>query len=261
MHPILFLLTMILLLNPAHPLYCAQSAMKKPLKVLVLIITSDDVPVYKELQKIWQRYMHNDPEHVEVYFIRGDPALPVDYAIEGDVVWSKTAESIMPGIINKTILSLEGLLPRIHTEFDYVLRTNLSSFYVFPRLLKFLERCPRQQLYCGSTDRAITFCSGSGFLLTPDLAQMLVDHKSYFLNNNRANDDVLIGNFFKEQGIRATPHFRIDFCSLHDWYILKNMIPDNVFHFRVKNPNAMRLTDDILMHSALLKMFYPHAHA
>ena len=41
------------------------------LKVLVLIITSDNLPVYPKLQKVWKSYMHSDPEHIEAYFIRG----------------------------------------------------------------------------------------------------------------------------------------------------------------------------------------------
>ena len=178
--------------------------------------------------------------------------------IEGDIVWSKTAETIIPGILNKTILSLEALLPRIQTEFDYVVRTNLSSFYIYPRLLEFLQTCPRERCYGGRTDNEQTFCSGSGFILSPDLATMLVQHKTYFFNNMHANDDVAIGKFFKDRGIRPTPHSRIDFLSLHDWDIQKDHIPQAIFQCRIKNPDGVRLRDDIFIYKELLAMFYPH---
>ncbi|MCX6988703.1 MAG: hypothetical protein NTZ52_04285 [Chlamydiae bacterium] len=115
-------------------------------KVLVLIIASDNFPgvdlvfPYPELKKIWRSYMHTNP-NIEAYFIQGDPNLSSPYEIQGDVIWSKTEENLRPGILNKTLLSIECMLPRIN-EFDYVLRTNLSSFYVFPRLLHFLQTLP-----------------------------------------------------------------------------------------------------------------------
>lgn len=260
MRHILAVFFTILLLNIACSLYCEprKKVIRKPLKILVLIITSDNDPVYKELQNIWRRYMHNDPEHIEAYFIRGDHTLPVQYKIENDVIWSKTIESLNPGLINKTILSLEALLPRIQTEFDYILRTNLSSFYVFPRLLKFLETCPDHKFYGGSVVFN-TFCSGSGFLLSPDLAQMLVAHKAHFLNNRSGEDDVLIGKFFTNHGISRSPHPRMDFACLNDWYTHKHNIPNNIFHFRIKNPYALRLSDDIIIHSSLIEMFYPQS--
>lgn len=235
----------------------SESALPKHPKVLMLIIASEDAPVYTELKKLWRQYMQSNPEQVEAYFICGDPALPVECVIEGDTIWSKTAESIIPGILNKTILSLEAFLPRIQTEFDYVLRTNLSSFYIFPRLLQFLETCPRDNFYCGRTDYERTFCSGSGFILSPDLATMLVTNKSYLLNAN-THDDVSIGAFFKDRGIKPAPHARIDFCSFYDWFNQKDCIPSNIFQCRIKNSDETRLKDDIFMYKELQAMFYPH---
>lgn len=151
------------------PTFCERN-----LRVLVLIIASDQFPVYVELQKIWQSYIHSDPEHIETYFIRGDPNLPTSYEIKNDIIWSKTDEGWSPasaGIINKTVLSLEAMLPRLH-EFDYILRTNLSSFYVFPRLLKFLETLPKKRCYAGSnTGGDSPIASGCGFIISPDVAK------------------------------------------------------------------------------------------
>jgi hypothetical protein len=107
------------------------------IKLLVLIIASEDLPVYVELQKIWRAYMHSFPANVDAYFIKGDPNLPTKYQFVDDVIWSQTVENLIPGLINKTVLSLEAMLPKLH-QYDYVLRANLSSFFHFPRLLEFL---------------------------------------------------------------------------------------------------------------------------
>jgi hypothetical protein len=199
--------------------------------------------------------MHNDPDHIEAYFIKGNPDLSSEYQIEGDVIWSKTVENIMPGIVNKTILSLEALLPRIQGEFDYVLRTNLSSFYIFPRLLTFLEKCPTRNFYCSGGNAH--FASGSGFLLSPDVAEMLVTHKHELLDDASANDDVVIGTFLYQKNVFVTHHPRIDILSVSDWNILKSQIPNDVFQLRVKNDDSVRLNNDMYIQNQLVRMFYP----
>lgn len=233
---------------------------QKNIKVLVLIIASDQLPVYQELQKMWQSYMHYDPQHVEAYFIKGDINLPVITEIKDDVIWSKTDEGWVPesaGIINKTIFSLQAMLPRLR-EFDYVLRTNLSSFYIFPRLLKFLETAPKRRFYCGSGDTDDDpIASGCGFIMSPDVVKLLIKNKWHFLNNNLSPDDCLIGHFLQKHRIKRTPHHRMDIPTIEFWNEVKNMVSSELFHFRVKNAqDHLRSTDEIFIQSQLLNMFY-----
>lgn len=237
---------------------------KSNIKILVLIIASQDKEVYLELQKLWRSYMHYDSQHVESYFIRADPNLQSDYKIEGDVIWIKTQENLRPGILNKTLVSMEIFLPRIK-EFDYILRTNLSSFYVFDRLLKFLENSSKNRFYCGSDIGIFSIiASGCGFLISPDIMQMLVQNKQYFLNDTfyfdkdyiTGSDDFIIGSFLFKNGVRLIHHERMDIMPIDVWKSNKDKIPNNMFHFRIKNQEHLRLKDDIYIHSELIKMFY-----
>lgn len=236
---------------------CSQSSKKskEDIKVLVLIIASDDYPVYGELQKIWRSYMHYNPKQIKAYFMKADPNLTTMNLIADDIIWTKTSETLVPGIINKTIQSMEVLLPVIKTEFDYVLRTNLSSFYVFDRLLTFLENMPRENVYCGSPFGYTNGVSGCGYILSSDMVELLVENKSFF-NDQLAPDDILIADFFYSKNIFARYHDRMDLMPMSIWNDNKNFIPLNAFHFRVKNEPSLRLTDDIYVHSQLLKMFY-----
>jgi hypothetical protein len=234
----------------AHVLFSHD---RTDMKVLVLIIASDQFPVYIELQKIWRFYMHRDPEHIEAYFIKGNEHLPKKTMIKGDIIWSKTKEGWIPdsaGILNKTILSLEMMIPRMN-EFDYILRTNLSSFYVFPRLLSFLKTLPKTGCYCGSAIHSgSTIASGCGFIISPDVVKKLVRHKRHLLNVAHIGDDVAIGCFLHDRGIRFLPQKRIDFFSLAEWNMKKDAIPQDIFQFRVKNnQHELRFTDDIFIHS------------
>jgi len=244
--------------NPSDAATQAVQKFERPqndIKILVLIIASDDYPVYKELQKIWCSYMHYDTHHVEAYFIRGNPDLTTDYEIQGDVLWTKTPENLIPGILNKTVFSLEVFLPRIKNEFDYVLRTNLSSFYIFPRLLEYLSSCQRTNFYCAFPGEG--FGSGSGFLMSSDTAEMLVQNKEGLVNKSMSlNDDVVIGSFFSTQGVLLIPHQRIDFFDIETWHRFKNMIPAGIFQVRVKNRDDLRLVNDTYIQSQLLAMFY-----
>lgn len=231
----------------------ASQPHNRDIKILVLIISSHDLPVYNELQQLWRSYMHSDPEHVEAYFIEADPLLKENFLVTGDILWSKTVESTIPGILNKTILSLEACVPRLH-EFDYVLRTNLSSFYVFDRLLNFLKNCTKERFYCGVCFP--DFVSGAGYLLSPDLVELLVKNMHIFLNNNSSYDDVLVGQFMMTNHVRLTPHKRMDFLNIKEWEIKKNHIPKDIFQFRIKTNN--RPVHDPFIMSQLIQMFYSH---
>lgn len=228
------------------------------IKILVLIIDSDNLPVYAKLREIWRAYMYLDSEHVVAYFIRGDENLPTNYIIKNDTLWTKTKESVIPGVLNKTILSMEYMLPQTkQADFDYILRTNLSAFFVFPRLLDFLNTCPKKNFYCGANGiyNKITYCSGSGLLLSRDLAELLVEQKTQ-LKNERFCDDVEIGDFFANRGIKMACHKRMHFPTLQEWKNGKDKIPSDIFQFRANNDPKLRISDEIYIDSQLLKMFY-----
>lgn len=240
----------------------ADLAEEKPhKKILFLIIASDNLPVYVEFQNRWRTYVSSDPEHIEAYFLKGDPNLETETKIEGDVIWAKTLDGYHPdtcGIITKTILAFETLLPRIKNEFDYVIRGNLSGFYVFPRLFNFLDTLPKERCYAGSDfglrDSPI---SGSGIILSPDLVELLVKNKSYFMNNIEAPDDCLIGFCLGNHGVFPTRyHPRLDIMSLAQWNGIKDQVlSSEYFQFRTKTEN--RIPDDLLIHSELYEIFYP----
>lgn len=232
-----------------------NSIFSKDIKVLLLVIASDNRPIFKELQKIWTSYMYSDPEHIEVYFIKGDPKLPVEYSFQENVLWTKTKEGYIPGVINKTIVAMEAILPKIK-DFDYIIRTNLSTFFIFPRLLTFLETCPPKGVYGGFEIKKYGIVNGSCILMSPDIVEKLVQNKHFFLDNTSAIDDRLIGFFLKDKEIPIYPINRLDILTIDTWNKVKNNLPTDIFHLRIKSVDNLRLIDDINIHSQLIKMFY-----
>ncbi len=236
---------------------CAQD-----LKVLVLVIASDQLPVYTKLQERWRSYMHYDPDHVSVYFLKSDPTLSTNTHINGDIIWAKTDDGWAPhsaGIANKTILAFEAMLPRLD-EFDFVVRTNLSSFYHFPRLLTFLDSLPKLKCYSGFTAYAkgTTFCSGAGFILSCDLVRAIVAQKHLLMDHKTIEDDIIFGTFITK-GLQVAPihHERFGIQSLGRWFKVKDAIPEKVFHFRLKNDDdSRRMSDELYIYDQLIATFY-----
>lgn len=232
--------------------HCAE--VKKPFKVLLFIIASNDQPVYTELETIWRMYMHSMPHTIESYFLKDNPYLSTDYVIENDVVYCKTEQTIRPGILNKTLTAIEAFLPRIMSEFDYVIRTNLSSFYNFQLLINYLYSLPSQRCYSGSPSYENPFASGSGFILSPDLAQLLISHK-HELYNHDAYDDVAIGTFMTTHSIKRIRHDRRDILSVEDWKKYRRRL-FRYFQIRVKFSPEQRLKYETVIHRKLVGMFY-----
>lgn len=236
----------------ANPGLSQDNEIHHEIKILVLIIASDQLPIWQEDQKAWKAYMHLDAKHVEAYFIKSNPRLQTSREIQKDVVWINEEENFIPGILNKTILAMELFLPHIH-EYDYILRTNLSSFYVFPRLLKFLESLPKTKCYCGVDNPEGPSISGAGIIFSPDVVELLVQNKDQLLNHTTL-DDVAIGIFLNKNKITRSFAPRTDILSIDDWFNQKDGISEDVFHFRTKNHN--NYSDQIFIQKELCKLFY-----
>lgn len=241
------------------------------LKTLVLVIASDDKPAYLELQKIWKAYMNLDPKHFDVYFIRGNPNLDRNYLVKKDNIYTKSEESYKPGILIKSVIAMEAMLPKLK-DYHYVIRTNLSSFYVFPRLLEFLQQLPRTNCYASLPLHLpedwvpkfgyIPFGSGAGFIISKDLAEMLLRNKrEIFEYGSELPDDVAFGLFFYRRNIPIFNAPRVDLQTLQDWNKYKQNIPKEDFHFRAKLSYGVReanegYADEIFILSELLRTFY-----
>jgi hypothetical protein len=257
MRTLRFVFTLLLITHSAFAATAFRSGLNPLPKVLVLIIASDEKDYYLEEQKVWRSYMHLDREHVEAYFLKGHPELEQPYLIVEDEIWSKTPENFVPGILNKTVLSMEAMLSRLD-EFDYVLRTNLSSFYYFPKLLDLLTKLPPTSCYFGMVGNLNgKFGSGAGFILSTDLAKMLVAHKEELIDNTSYPDDVVIGHFFLHHDIGLIPAKRLDFPSYRAFTKHRNRKLSKHYHFRLKHEHEhLRNTEEIALQKTLREMFY-----
>ena len=203
------------------------------------------------------------PPTVDVWFVKAKPARlwvgdiandgPLSDTVEFDqdamTIYVKGEETYIPGILNKTIEAIRA----IGLDYDFVWRTNLSSVLDFDGLIRYcngvlrshdvLYESNKKVLYAGyiglapieaEFDSHIRFASGSGFLLSREAVQYLLDNAESSLSatsllRRDLIDDVAIGALLEPQfGI-----VHLDRCRMKtgDENIAR-MVELGIFHFR-----------------------------
>jgi len=244
-------------------------------KLIILIIASRG-ETYDMFIKCWKAYMSLYPD-VKAFFLFSDPDLPCDVLITEDSIINKHPECNIPGILIKTIEAMN--LCNEAFKYSYLLRTNLSSFYNIPRLLKYLDSQSRTN-YVGSQfyilpnvpqkqeeiqfvnnylekklDDKFVFLHGAGFILSNDVVENYCDqilrNEPKVARTRGVADDIAISivlyNFlspatFSENGFYFPPEFR----SLHEHkYQCRKLIHPNeydnekIFHVRNKKDDSI----------------------
>ena len=211
----------------------------------ILVIDNNDLPIYKVCRYIWRSNIEKYRKEVKLFFLRSSNDVSTDgIKFERDCIYVNKADSTNVEIIKKTLAAIKHCLNQY--EFNYLLRTNLSSFYSINNLLLSLNDLPKANCYAGykgifqNEENLISFCSGSGFLLSRDVCEYLYANSSLFDVGN-LNDDVWVGKVL--QNTPRTWLSRTDFCINSGINVqLINLLMgmhkcgslDTIIHFRVK---------------------------
>lgn len=217
-------------------------------KVIILVIDADNDPIYQTGRALWRA--NADRHGIPLYFLKSALEVTDDTIyVEQDCFYTKWIDEMHARINDKTLKALQYC--HEHLEFDYILRTNLSSFYRLDALLAFLEAAPRQLFYGGPVqeltipveeggDYTLEYVSGSGILLSRDLIPAMLVKKEVIPQHHV--DDIWTGVALL--GLPRRPIPRCDFediDSLEASNILKIVArikeaeTRGDFHFRVKN--------------------------
>lgn len=220
------------------------------MRVLVLIIASHGTE-YESLKAEWTAHVDaHCPTGVDVRFLYGvnDPLMPEDYAwSDRDLVYpvkesTYGAVGCRSGVLDKTLLALKN-----HDGYDYVVRTNLSSWYHFDKLLRFLEAAPRKRFAAGFSPTK-DHLSGCNIIVSGDVAADLAAYGAY----GRDLDDLEISKALSRMGVSATWVPRIDI--LNKGGIVPHEEHEQSFHVRLKQPNR---ADDASCFRALTAVYAP----
>jgi len=193
--------------------------------VIVLIIASHNelyhsfIDLWREKIELWKAMGEGGVDY-RFFFVFADPNLTEDIVCENDCITYKCEESLEPGIFLKTMAAIQYC--EKHFTYDFILRTNLSSFWNFSVLsdelvsdtsilignifMQFLNKnqlCinPRWEFFFEIIDSFFPsiadiffFLDGAGFLLSREMIRMLLLDipNSYYSKLLLLPDDVAI---------------------------------------------------------------------
>lgn len=197
-------------------------------RVLILVLASDNDPLYCKLQSLWKRASH---PRADIFFLKAHPNIQGEDFIHENTIFIKCEETLEK-VYEKQLRGFTILLPKLH-EYRYVFRTNLSSHVDIPKYLEYCETLPFENVYRGVIGlyNEKPYASGAGYTITPDLLQRLVAEKppEVFL------DDVSIGHAIHNWGISVMDAPREDYTSTG--WVLHRSYSKHLFHRRVRTDN------------------------
>lgn len=178
--------------------------------MLNLILYSPN-PAYDEMRSILSLYLTT--KKVEHYFYWYDPDLSEEHAFEGNTLRLRGQESLMPGVLNKTLEALELTLDK---KYDFIVRSNVSTVIDFDELSRHLTVGSVDYggaLYYSQTsvvpEHGMTpekfaiygkhsFVLGTHIVLSRKAVQMILDNKE-IIQGYGFIDDVALGVFFHDR--------------------------------------------------------------
>ena len=233
------------------------SNMNRHYKILCLIIASNTTE-YLQFEQQWRKHIDkikSARQDIAFFFLYSNTELTEPVMDETtNIITIPGKESLVPGIFNKTI---HAMTETIHFNYEYLLRTNLSSFFNFQIMIDYLStqslknytgtflEISNEQIEMtvkgGLKIRVPTiFLNGAAFIMSKDVvfetihkySCMTTDELSYILT---LPDDVaislIVASFYDWRNMRILPRFApLGKITLYD-------IPPGIFHVRLKTPH------------------------
>ena len=198
---------------------------KKKFPIIILVLSFDGPPYsIIEEQGIRQTWLTEVTEDDEVIFYYGNHS-----CVErvGDKLFLPVSEG-WKLVGAKTLAAFQYVIENY--DFCYIYRTNSSSYVDIKRLKDYIKDKPKENYYngvIGCHAGKIPFCSGSGFFLSKDLVQKVVENQSSW--NHEYQDDAALSVLLKSMGIELTPGAR-----RFDVQSLTQEIDVNHYHYRTR---------------------------
>ena len=173
------------------------------MKLLFLIIASRNA-LYDNIKEYWQKIIDKKHDKIDFYFIYNDPSIEKEYIIAGNDITFQEKETYIPGVFNKTISALNICN---YNNYDYIIRTNMSTFLYVPGLLSFLQNAEPTKIYAPlvkySERYQYTFPVGFCIIMHKSIVDKLMANLStikmkYNDKFNSYPDDCLFGIMFQE---------------------------------------------------------------
>lgn len=197
--------------------------------ILILVQACDDAP-YGEMMKAqmntWDRIDH--PECLTIYYLGNESSFTGESKSTGKKLFLDCSEAY--NMMHwRQKLALDYI--DVFYKFDYIFRTNASSYVNKKLLVEFAKSLPKEKCYCGIDGGG--YASGAGVFLSPDVVEIL---RTQTDESPTAYEDAYMGSVLGRNGITVTPGAKR--CDVQAG-------PDlpNCYHYRCKPDDNNRQKD------------------
>ena len=174
--------------------------MKPYFPLIILAVASDDKVIYKKLREVYESIIDVSKE-VKIYLVYGSPITFTPKKF--DLYFPEIEESPYPGMALKTIKAMEHVLAEYN--FDFLLRTNISTIWLLDRILTRIKTMPKNNTYTGTRRRcyingklSVNYISGTSLIVSRDLVDKIVKNK-YKIVEQDLPEDFAISNFIQSE--------------------------------------------------------------
>lgn len=228
-------------------------------KNIILLIYKSDV-IYDKMLELQRRYINSNPAF-KAYFILLDPAQKENIKIINDMIYVRGEESLL-NIMFKTLESFRLLIDS-NINFNFIIRTNMSTIINLFALDNFLKSIPQKNIYCGGhilnlqwldpingiIDQkyfGLNYVQGTSIILSKDMVEFCLKHQDLF--NLEVIDDVSFGIFFqkyKPQIYNNITQHNASFAIFDSKVSIKNDIPFIRFCTSDRNKDILNMQDTV----------------
>lgn len=216
-------------------------------KILILVLCSRNYLSFissKKQKKIWNK----KSENFQIYHFVGEEyhsQREVDYISHSPYEYLEIeTNDNYENIAQKTLLAFDKI-SSIY-DFDYVFRTNTSSFIDLKKFEDFISKNIDSLDYTGSILNASegdVIASGAGFFLSRKNIQIILDNRKYY--DFSLPDDVAIARLLNKFDIKPKNLIRKDVRSIPS---PKEVFHSIHFHYRCRlDPHYHRILEPMLM--------------
>jgi hypothetical protein len=200
-------------------------------KILILVIACNKDPyidLERECREMWAAYCLSN---ITILFLHSSLEYS-DSFLDGSTLYVNGAEEIC-NVGYKMLHAFSYCLQNI--EFDYIYRTNLSSYINQIGLYNYAQSLPDNNVYKGVVGQFgnISFASGCGYFISKDLVRYVVEYKNRW--NHKLIDDVALAQLLKTINVVPEPVERIDIITNESLVNFNVETIGSCFHFRCKS--------------------------
>jgi hypothetical protein len=212
------------------------------MKVLILVLSMNDGKHYSEFfetqKKTWDSI---DVDGFRTFYYFGN-------CLENKIIDNEIHLVVKEDLYNTSKKFIESLKMIKDFDFDYIVRTNSSSYIDKFKIKEFLKNKPNEKFISGIIGRheSVNFVSGACFFMSKDIVNFILENeKDIDLN---IIDDLSLGYFFQKHNIQITDKDVTRFWADKEHIIKTHKISMEYFHYRIfTGSNTERYNDIEIM--------------